>query len=76
MPCPQATEPEDFTGYLGRLFAAPPAFTKLEAFAKDWKAIEAQERADEAAELDRHLMDQSDEVFAASRDDGDEGQAA
>ena len=51
---------------------ATPALDKLSTFAAGWKAIEAQERADEEAERDRRLMDVSDEICAADRDDGEE----
>ena len=62
---------DQFNALLTRM-TATPALDKLSKFTADWKAIEAQERADEEAERDRRLMDASDEIWAADRDDGEE----
>jgi hypothetical protein len=51
---------------------ATPSLDKLSAWAADWKAIEAAERAEEEVRLDRRRMDESDDIWAADLDDGEE----
>lgn len=67
---------DEFNALIKRM-TATPNLDKLSAFAADWKAIEAAERAEEEAQLDRRRMDESDEIWAArlQDDDGDEVEA-
>lgn len=63
---------DEFNALLKRMTATPTT-DKLSAFAADWKAIEAAERAEEEVQLDRRRMDESDAIRTAMLEDaGDE----
>ena len=61
---------EGFQGLLNRMMATP-TLNKLEAFAADWRALEAEEQAHVERQREA-LSDAYWEARAANRDEGDE----